>query len=280
MTYGKFGGFFVDSCILLPKSVESTKQSCAYFLEKNGDRCLISSSIKNEGLDLLNRSYSVVVKDITENLKPFLETQGIKEITNKRGRLFADFFSQRRRIIKKTHQTKSNVPNELLGAIENYVAARLHSLKDGQKLDVNLFLAALLRELSIEKYKLKRPFEKLKCILIAPDSALCCLVISAGKVKNRKDAEHLVSSIMHQFDENEWMIFVSNDDDHILSNKTELLDIFALQCSKPDWAIDYCDFISRRKTPIEHYRELKNYSEHQRTFGSHIERINSIKILS
>lgn len=279
MSFDNFGSFFVDSCILLPKSVEATKQSCADFLEKNGDNCLISSSIKDEGLDLLNRSYSVVVKSISENLKPFLESQGIKEITNKQGRLFAEFFSQRRRIIKNKHKTKSNVPNELLGTIENYVASRLHSLNDGQKINVDVFLGALLRELSGEKHRLKRPFLKLTCIVVTPDSALCCSVMSIGKVKNRNDADHLVSSIMHQFDKNEWMIFVTNDDDHILSNKPEMLDIFALQCSKPDWAIDYVHFISRRKAPIENYRELKNYSAQQKTFGSHIERLTSIKIL-
>lgn len=240
---------------------------------------MVSSSVKTEGLDLIDRSYSVVIEEIKKHLKPFLNQQRINDITNKQGRLFAEFFSQRRKIIKKIHKTRSNVPNELLGTIENYVASRLHSLKDGEKLNVDVFLGALVRELSIEKNKLKNPFLKLNCIAIKPDDALTCLVISKGKVAKRLDAEHLVSSILHQFTENEWMIFVTNDDDHVLNNKSQLLDIFALQCSKPDWAIDYVNFLSHRKSPIKHYMEMGNYSNSQKNFGEHIKKILNIDIL-
>lgn len=279
MSFGQFGYFFIDSSILLPQAVDAIKKSCDDFLSKNYSDCLISSSVKDEGLDLVKRSYSVVLDEIKDNLKPFLDQQGITEITNKRGRLFADFFSQRRRIIKRIHKTGSNVPNQLLGTIENYVASRLHSLKDGQKIDSDIFLAALLRELSIEKYNLKKHFVKLCCVNITPDDPLTCFVISRGKVGNRNDAEHLVSSIMHQFSKNKWMIFITNDDDHILSNKPELLDIFALQCCKPDWADDYVQFISHRKAPINHYQELKTYSDTQKRFGDHIKKIFDLEII-
>ena len=48
VTYGQVAGFFLDSCILLPHSLESTYESCSIFLKKAEKDCLISSSIKKE----------------------------------------------------------------------------------------------------------------------------------------------------------------------------------------------------------------------------------------
>jgi len=280
LPFGKIGGFFVDSCILLPQPTESLRHSCREFILQHSSDCLISSSVKNEGLDLLERSHSIVVRNIKETLKPFLENQGIKEVTNRDGRLFAEFFSQRRHDIKRRHRTKSNVPNEILTTIEGYVASRLDSLQKGLKITPDDFLAALIRELSKIKHKLRLPFVTIHHVEIDPDNSLKILMIGKGKVCNINDAEHLVSSVTYQFQKNEWVIFVTNDDDHILPNQPELSHIFALQCSKPEWVIDYRRDMTRKKTPIEYYREIGTYSEDQITFGKNIEKLLATNILS
>lgn len=271
MSYGNFGGYFIDSCILLPQSIESLKKSCDNFLLKNIKNCYISSTVKDEGIDLLNRCYSAVFNHLRESLKPYLAENKISEISNRDGKIFAEFFSMSRREIQKV-KTRSNVKNELLGNIENYVANRLHSLKSGDKIKVDFFISAMMRELSTRKHKLLMPFKKITCISIVPNSALKCLMISAANVRNQHDAEHLVSAVTHQFTSNNWMIFVTNDEDHIISNRDEIMLIFALECSKPEWAKDYFRDITKRKKPTDYYKEIKNYTKNQVTFAENLKK--------
>jgi len=181
LSFGQFEGFFLDTCILLPHPLESMMKACSDFLKEAASQCIISSSIKTEALDLIERSHIVIVLFIHDPLKSYLESKGIKELGNRDGKIIADFFSEQKAQLRKHHYTKSNIQNEILGAIENYVASQLHSLKKGKKLPIGIFLPALAAELAVVKHKMEAPFKGgIRCEEIKPnDSVLSAVVISA-----------------------------------------------------------------------------------------------------
>ena len=279
MSFGQVEGFVVDSCILLPHPIESLMKSCANFLKEAAGRCFLCSSIKEEALKLIDDSHSVIVSDFRTHLKPFLEKHGIKELTNRHGRFFAQFFSERRRHLKKTHPTRSNVRNEMIGTIESYVASQLHSLKDGFKIQIVDFLASMITELTIKKHRLEAPFRSMKCLDIVPDSSIISEIVLGTFLLNPNDVKHLASALTHQFQQNKWVIFVTTDEREILSKEKEMFEIFALQCSKPDWALDYYRDMTRMKPPVEFFREIQCYSVRQKGFGITVEKALSMKIL-
>jgi len=279
LSFGQVEGFFVDSCILLPQPIESLEASCADFLKEAAKRCILCSSVKKEAFKLIEDSYSIIVSTFRSNLKPFLEKHGIKELTNKHGTFLAQFFSERKRNLKKTHPLRSRVRNEMIGTIETYVASRLHSLKDGLKIPIDDFLAAMITELTIKKHSLQAPFLGLRCVDVVPDNSIVSLIVLGALIRNPNDARHLASALTHQFQRNKWVIFVTTDETDILSKEKEIFEIFALQCSKPEWALDYYRDMTRMKSPIEHFREIHDYSERQKEFGETIEKTMGIRIL-
>jgi hypothetical protein len=276
LSFSQVEGFFVDTCVLLPHASETVTQSCLSFLKENAARCILSSSVKKEALELIERSYTFIVSSIHSELKPFLEKQGIKELSNKHGKFMAQFFMERRKELKK--EFKSNVPREMIGALENYVAARLHSLRSGQKISVDDFLAALTTELGISKHHLKAPFMGIKDVEIVPDDSIVSQIVLGTFILNQNDARHLASALIYQFKQNKWVIFVTTDETEILSKTQELFNIFALQCSSPEWASDYYDEMTRLNAPIEYFRSLHNYLDIQKEFANNIERITGKKI--
>lgn len=232
--------------------------------------------MKNEAIDLIEKSYAFIVSSIHSELKPFLEKQGIKELSNKHGKFMAQFFMERRRELKK--KFKSNIPREMIGALENYVAARLHSLKSGQKISVDNFLAVLTTELGISKHNLKAPFMGIRDVEIVPDDSIVSQIVLGAFLLNQNDAKHLASALIYQFKQNKWVIFVTTDETEILSKTQELFNIFALQCSSPEWASDYYDEMTRLNAPIEYFKTLNTYSSIQKEFANNIERIIGKKI--
>ena len=279
MTYGQVAGFFLDSCILLPHSLESTYESCSIFLKKAEKDCLISSSIKKEALDLSGEAYSVICANLRSNLKPLLEKNGIKLITNRDGKTLAKIFSEQKRQIGLLLPTRSNVRNELIGAIENYVANRVHALKDGVSIPVDDLLASALTELEKARYSIEKPFKTIKTVDIKPDDMITSMVLLKTLIINEKDIEHLASAITFQFQQNKWVIFVTNDEKEILSKEKELWEIFTLQCSKPSWALDNYQDMTKFKSPVEYYQELDHYSEKQIEFGVLAEKAMGVKII-
>lgn len=280
LSFGQFGGFFLDSCVLLPHSLKSRTKSCSDFLRENAGRCLLCSTVRDEALALIERSYSLVVTDFRSELKPFLENQGIKQLTNRDGRTVSRFFSDQKKSLRATAPTRSNVRNEIIGAIENYVAQRLHSMKVGLKISVDNFIASLMTELTVIEHKLKAPFKYWKTVEIKPDDSIVSQIAIRTLIMNSKDVEHLASVVKYQFTENMWVIFVTIDEKHILSKDDILQGIFRLQCSKPEWALDHFRFITKLKAPVEHYREMPSYSNTQKEFGQKIEKVIGKKILS
>jgi len=137
----------------------------------------------------------------------------------------------------------------------------------------------MMTELATIKHKLQAPFKCMKAVDIKPDVPIVSLIIIKTPLVNPNDAEHLASAVKYQFQKNMWVIFVTNDEKDILSKETSIHDIFALQCSKPEWALDHYRYLTRLKSPIEHFRELSNYSDKQKEFGETIEKAMGIRIL-
>jgi hypothetical protein len=280
LAFGQVAGFFVDTCILLPHPLESTQKACQSFIEKAKDSCFIASSTKEEALALIERSHSIISNDFRNNLKPFLENENVKKITNRDGRIFANFFSEQRRKAKISFKSKSDVRNEIIGTIENYVSAQIHSIKDGVSISLDDFLASILTELELAKHNLGKPFKAIKTIDLVPNDSITTIIVLKTRMINDKDVAHLASALQHQFEQNKWVIFVTNDEKDILSREKELREIFALQCSKPSWAFDHYRDMTRRKAPIEFLKEQKTYSQDQKEFAEIMKNAMGIEILS
>ena len=278
MAVGRVAGFFLDSCVLLPQSLDATYDACSSFLESE-KRCFISQSIRDEALELSKECYSVICTSLRYYLKPALERNGIKEITNKDGKVVANVFSEQKKRIIKEFPTKSNVRGELVGVIENHIAKKIHVLKEGVSIPIDTLLASALAELEKARYDIEKPFKRVETIFITPDNALTSLSSLKALVSNQKDALHLASAITYQFQFNQWVIFVTNDEKEIVTNEKEIWDNFALQCTKPSWALDYYKDIIRLKPPVEFYREILIPSQKQKEFGALIEKLLKVQIL-
>lgn len=277
MSFGQVEGFCVDACVLLPHPIKSISQSCLDFLKENADRCFLLSTVKKEAIELIDASYTIIASDLQSNLKPFLESEGITELNNKQGKIMAQFFMERRKELKKNK--KSNVSREMIAAIEYYVANQLHSLKSGESVPIDDFLASLITELSIKKHELKAPFKSIREEIITPHDSIISQIVIGTFIKNPKDVRHLASALIYQFQENKWIIFVTTDESDILSKQKELFDIFALQCSSPEWASDYFREMTKLKAPIQFFQEIQNYSDIQREFATTIEKLLGVKLL-
>lgn len=280
MSFGQVEGFFLDSCVLLPQSSESKTEACSTFLKEASSKCILSSSVRTEAIDLIDRAYNAIVIDFRQNLKPYLEQKKIKKLTNRHGRILETYFSERRRTLKATQPQRSNIRNEVMGTIENYVAAHLHSLKEGSTIKLDDFLAFLLMRLALVEHKLKAPFMGIRSEDIKPDDAIISLTGLRALIANPNDIRHLGSALTYQFGKNKWIIFVTNDESEILSKESEMFSIFGLQCSKPEWASDHYRELTRLKSPIEHFRETKDHPEEQREFVKVLEKVLSIKIVN
>jgi len=238
-------------------------KACSGFLKKAASQCIISSSVKTEALELIEHSHDVIVSFIHDSLKSYLESKGIKELGNRDGKIIADFFAEQKAQLMKLHYKRSNIQNEILGAVENYVASQLHSLEDGKKLSISIFLPALAAELAIVKHNMEAPFKGgIRCEEIQPNDSIISAVVISTIMRNDKDAVHLASSLQCQFRRNKWVIFVTTDQKDILNREAELREIF-LQCSRPEWALDYQREITKNKAPLEHVQDIKIYTSKQ-----------------
>lgn len=263
MSFGQFEGFFLDTCILLPHPLESMMKACSDFLKEVASQCIISSSVKAEALELIERSHNVIVSLIHDPLRSYLESKEIKELGNRDGKILADFFSEQKARLRKLPYKRSNIQNEILGAIENYVASQLHSLEDGQKIPTSIFLPAIAAELAVVKHSMEAPFKGgIRCEEMQPNNSVVSAVVIGAIMENDKDALHLASALQYQFRRNKWVIFVTTDQAEILNREVELGEIF-LQCSRPEWALDYRREITKNKAPLEHVQDIKSYTSKQ-----------------
>jgi hypothetical protein len=262
LSFGKVEGFFVDTCILLPHPLETIMKACSDFVKETASKCILSSSIKKEALNLIDRSHTTILLNFHSKLKPFLTAKGIKEITNRDGQIFADFFAEQKSLFRKLPYRKSNIQYEILGAMESYIASQVHSLRDGQKLPVDIFFAAIAAELAIKKHELEAPFRGLRCEEIQPNNSLLSAVILGSLLKNSDDAVHLASALEYQFRNNRWVIFVTTDQHDILDKASELKEMF-LQCSRPEWALDYYRGLTKIESPLDYVKNISTLTINQ-----------------
>ncbi len=227
--------------------------------------CPVFNSTNGDSGKLFLEEVLANFKSICTRLKSYLKSKGIEEISNRDGRIFADFFTTQKVQLRKLSDERSNIQNEILGAIENYVASQLHSLKDGEKMPISIFLPAISAELGIIRHDMEKPFKGgIKCEQIQADNSIMSAVVIGTIMTNDKDAIHLASVLQHQFQCNRWTIFVTTDQKDILSKEIELKEMF-LQCSRPEWALDYQRELTKEKTPIQHVQEIKTYTKKQKS---------------
>ncbi len=256
-------GFFVDSCILLPQPLESRVKDCQNFIKEAANRCMISSSVKKEALELIEKSYKAIVLHFQLKLRPYLEAKGIKQISNKDGQIFAEFFARQKMEFRNLPYKKSNIQYEILGAMESYVANQVHSIEDSKSFNLDIFLGAISAELSIKKNSLEMPFRGLRCEEIEPMETIKTVLHNGSGIKNPSDLEHLASAFQYQFLKNMWIIFVTMDQEDILDKTSEFNEMFLL-CSRPEWALDFSRTMTKNKEPLQHIKEVNNPSANQK----------------
>jgi hypothetical protein len=256
-------GYIIDTCVLLPQPLESSIRSSASFLKANQKKCFITSSIKEEAFNLIEQSHDVVLNHFHSELKPYLDSQGIKELTNRDGKIIAKFFSEQKKVFKQKTHARSSIPNEYINAIESYLADEIHSLPNGKSIPVDVFLASAATELAIAKHSLKSPFEGMRCESVAPNEKLKSAIATGAVMKNSMDITHLASALFYQFGSNRWVIFVTNDQNEILNRADEMDEMF-LKCNSPQWAADYYSDLTRNKAPLYWVQELATFTSRQK----------------
>ena len=279
MPFGRVEGFFVDSCILLPQSSTSREKGCQDFIKEAGSRCILSSSVKKEAFDLINKAHRTVVLHFQSKLRPYLEEKGIKSISNRDGQIFAEFFARQKMEFKKLpdSKTRTGIQSEIISAIENYVANQLHSIEYGKEYGLDVFLGAISAELSIKKNSLEQPFRGLRSEEIDPINAVKLALVSGSALKNSHDAEHLASAFQYQFLKNMWIVFVTTDQEDILDKTAEFNEMFLL-CSRPEWAMDFSRTLTRNKEPLQHIEEIKNPTARQKKVIEVVGELEKLKI--
>jgi hypothetical protein len=152
-------------------------------------------------------------------------------------------------------------------------------LKNGEEIPVDDLLGQAFAELEKARYKIEKPFKTTRTVFILPQDELVSMPLLKSLVVSQKDIPHIASAIQHQFFKNVWIIFVTNDEKHLIFNEKQIWDNFALQCCKPVWALDYLRVMSRLKPPREYYRGIFIPTKQQRDFGVIIEKIIGVSIL-
>lgn len=260
--------FFLDICILLPQTLNISAKACEDFLKKNRELCYISSSVYTIAFKMLDDAFDWVAKEIQENFYPYLQKHGIESLTCRDARVFEGFFSERRSQL--TAIKSPSMYFEMLRRMEHWTVAQIHTIELGRKINVEMFLTALLSELSRVYESLKAPLDAIEVKNITPKDEIKSQVALQG-IRKFEDIDHLASAIQFQFTNNVWVVFVTFDEKHILSHQRRLLDVCALHCCKPDYAMDYARDVSREKTPIQYYLSISPKSSQQESFAKAIE---------
>jgi len=224
---------------------------------------------------MLDDAFDWVAREIQENLYPYLQKHGIDILTCKDARVFEGFFNDRRRQL--TAYKSPAMYYEMLARIENWAVAQIHKIPLGKKITVEMFLAALLSELSRVYESLKAPLDAMEVKKIATEREIESQVVLQG-VRKFEDIGHLASAIQFQFTNNVWVVFVTFDEKHILSHQRRLLEVCALHCCKPNYAMDYARDISRENSPVQYYASISPKSSQQQSFAETLENTLHISI--
>jgi len=224
---------------------------------------------------MLDDAYDWVAREIQENLYPYLQENGIDKLTTRDARVFEGFFNERRR--RLTAFRSPAMYYEILSRIELWAVTEVHSIELGRKIKVEMFLTALLSELSRVYESLKTPLDAIEVKNITPKEEIKSHVALQG-VRKFEDIDHLASAIQFQFENNVWVIFVTFDEKHVLSHQRHLLEVCALHCCKPQYGMDYARDLSRQDPPIQYYASITPKSSEQVSFAKTMETLLSVSI--
>ena len=269
-------GIDVDS---FPHASASREKGCQDFIKEAGSRCILSSSVKKEAFDLIDKAHKTIIMHFQSKLRPYLEKKGLTKISNKNGQIFAEFFTRQKMEFSKLpdSKTRTGIQSEILNAIENYVANQLHSIETGKSYSLDVFLGAISAELSIKRNSIEKPFRGLKSLEIEPIDDVKKTIVEGSGLKNTLDAEHLASAFQYQFSENMWIVFVTTDQKDVLDKTAEFNEMFLL-CSRPEWAMDFSKTLTRNKAPIEHIKGIKNPTMRQKKVTKTVSKLENMKI--
>lgn len=235
----------------------------------------MSSSVKETILSLLKDSYDWITNEIQNSLLSYMTKNGIVKVTSKDGLSFERFFHEIREDMRG--EGVSYVYYEMIGQIENWLVSQLRNIALGMSIKSEDFLAGITVRFSEIYEILKSSIDVVEGKQISPDPLIKSQVL-IQKVKKAEDIVNLASAIDYQFRENVWVIFVTFDEDDILSHKVALFNVCALCCSKPIYAPDHFVNFSRMSKPVQHYCNIKNYSSDQLSFADAIEKSLTRKI--
>lgn len=163
---------------------------------------------------MLDDAYDWVAREIQENLYPYLQKRGINRLSCRDARVFEGFFNGRRKQLKAIQSPAMYY--EMLRRVEHWTVAQIHTIELGRKINVEMFLTALLSELSRVYESLKAPLDAIEVKNIKPNEEIKAQVALLG-VRKFEDIDHLASAIQFQFTNNVWVVFVTFDEKHILS---------------------------------------------------------------
>ena len=209
-----------------------------------------------------------------------MKKQNITKVTCRSGLAFERFFDERRRQLR-AQGGSSYVYYEIIGQIENWTALQIRTIPKGSSVKPDNFLATITYELSNIYEKLKSPIDAFEVKKISPKVKIESQVTMQTRGRARiEDMAHLASAIEYQFVNNIWIVFVTFDEDHILSNKESLWEVCALRCSKPAYAHDHRIALSRMKKPIQYYLCISEHKPQQLSFAKDIETALNLKITS
>lgn len=263
-------------CILLPQALDVSAKSCEDFLKEAGESCCVSSSVCSKVSETLDKAHDWVAKEIQENLYPYLEKHTIDRLTKRDARIFEGFFNERRRRLGAIRSATMHY--EIIRRVELWAVTHIHSIELGKKISAEIFLTALLAELSKVYESLKAPLDTIKVKEITPKEEIKSHVALQG-VRNLEDIDHLASAIQFQFTNDIWVVFVTFDEKDILSHQRRLLEICALSCCKPHYAMDYSRDLSRQEPPIQYYASITSKSPQQKSFARTIETLLSVSVI-
>lgn len=268
--------YFLDACILLPQKNKRYAESCEDFLKQTKSNCYVSSSVKNTILSLLKDAYDRITKEIQANLFSYMMKSKLAKVTSRDGLAFEGFFHEMREDMRKEGATY--VYYEMIGQIESWIVSQLRLITLGRSISCEDFLAGITLRFSEIYEMLKSSIDIVESKEISPHP-LIQSEVTLRKVKKIEDIVNLACAIDYEFRNNVWVVFVTFDEDDILSNKEALFDVCALCCSKPMYAQDHFAKFSRMGRPISYYSSIKNHSHDQISFAANVEKSIGKKII-
>jgi hypothetical protein len=250
-------------------------ESIEKFLQTSGYEFNISSSVKKETEETLDKIYTWLQNDIKEHFSAFLHKQEAKGITRKDILLFEPFFEERRNELKGTPAYFFLITEH----IEHWLVEYIKAIPYGKTVEFDVFLSTLSREINEVYEALLSKIEAFEEKDISPQPSLRTYLLLHG-IRQERDQDHLASVIQFQYESDCWVVFVTIDRKTILQHRKNLMHNCALHCSKPDYAKERLEQLSSKgESPMQFFRNLQETSQKQREFAEFLEKAIDIRLI-